>query len=141
MNVRPSRTPRKLDADTPEAMRERLALLEAEMHRLVELKRVSERDRNNAAKMIVLIVFAVPAGYFWNVWIGLAVAVQVLLIIVGTWYITGVHILEYRGNIEDCEMDLRVVRGALAGLPAGETLPEGESTDEDASDEAEAAGA
>jgi fatty acid desaturase len=100
----------KADPDSPEGLAHRLFLLERERERLVALKASSERDRNNAFKMIVLAVLAVPAGVLWGFWIALAVFVQVVLLIVGTWYITGVHILEYAGNIADCDEDLRVVR-------------------------------
>ena len=100
----------KADPDSPEGLAHRLFLLERERERLVTLKASSERDRDNAFKMFGLAVLAVPAGVLWGFWIALALFVQVVLLVIGTWYITGVHILEYTGNIADCDEDLRVVR-------------------------------
>lgn len=105
-----------LAPDSPEGLRHQIFLLERERERLVQLKTASERDRNNAIKMIALVVIAVPVGVLTSVWWALAVVVQVILLVVGTWYITGVHILEYNGNLLDCDQDLRVQRAALAAL-------------------------
>ena len=90
--------------------------LNLEMERLVTLKAAAERDRDNAPKLGALCVLAIPAFFLWGFWIAFAVVVQVVLFIIGTWYITGVHIVEYAGNIVDCERDLRVVREQLAEL-------------------------
>ena len=106
-----------LAPDSPEGLRHQLFLLERERERLVQLKASSERDRNNAIKMIALVVIAVPVGVLTSVWWALAVVIQVILLVVGTWYITGVHIIEYTGNITDCDQDLRTVKATLAALP------------------------
>lgn len=103
-----------MEPGSPEALRHQLFLLERERERLVQLKTASERDRNNAIKMIALVVLAVPVGVLKNGWWAMAVVVQVILLVVGTWYITGVHILEYNGNLQDCDQDLRTVRASLA---------------------------
>ena len=52
----------KADPDSPEGLAHRRFLLERERERLVALKASSERDRNNAFKMIVLAVLAVSAS-------------------------------------------------------------------------------
>lgn len=110
-----------LAPDSPEGLRHQIFLLERERERLLQLKASSERDRNNAIKMIVLVVIAVPVGVLTSVWWALAVVVQVILLVIGTWYITGVHILEYTGNLLDCDQDLRVQRSVLAAAEAAQT--------------------
>mgnify|MGYP006999917139 CR=1 FL=1 len=107
-----------LAPDSPEGLRHQIFLLERERERLLQLKASSERDRNNAIKMIALVVIAVPVGVLTSVWWALAVVVQVILLVIGTWYITGVHILEYTGNLLDCDQDLRLQRATLAALAA-----------------------
>jgi len=107
-----------LAPDSPEGLRHQIFLLERERERLLQLKASSERDRNNAIKMIALVVIAVPVGVLTSVWWALAVVVQVVLLVIGTWYITGVHILEYTGNLLDCDQDLRLQRATLAALAA-----------------------
>jgi len=104
--------------DSPEGLRHQLFLLERERERLVLLKASSERDRDNAIKMIALVVIAVPVGVLTNLGWALAVVIQAILLVIGTWYITGVHIIEYNGNIVDCDQDLRTVRASLAAVEA-----------------------
>ena len=104
------------DLSDPARVEARLERLLAEVERLEMLMAASKRDRGNAVKLLALAILAIPAGIIWNGWAALAVVVQVLLLVVGTWYITGVHILEYEGNLEDCAHDLRVVRAAKARL-------------------------
>ena len=104
--------------DSPEALRERLRILGLEQTRLTTLRDAATRDRNNAIKLGALGILAVPAFVLWGVWIALAVLVQVVLLVVGGWYITGVHVIEYGGNIRDCERDIAVVSGQLRTLEA-----------------------
>ena len=106
----------KADPNSPAGLADRVFLLERERERLVTLKANSERDRDRAIKMIALVVLAVPAGVLWGPWAALAVVVQVLLLIMGAWYITGVHTFDYTGNIKDCDEDLQVLRRAIAKL-------------------------
>ena len=100
--------------DTREGLQERARITQLEIERLVTLRDSAVRDRNNAAKMSVLAVLGVPAFVLWGFFIALAVVVQVVLLVVGTWYITGVHILEYNGNLADCEADKRTLQKLLA---------------------------
>lgn len=108
--------PRESQADTPESLRERLRILDLELERLVTLRDAATRDRNNAIHLGALAILAVPAFFLWGFWIALAVAVQAVLIVVGGWYITGVHVIEYVGNIKDCERDIAVVSAQLREL-------------------------
>ena len=103
-------------AETPDALRERLRILGLEMERLVTLRDAATRDRNNAINLGALGILAVPAFFLWGFWIALAIAVQAVLIVVGGWYITGVHVIEYAGNIEDCQRDIAVVSEQLRQL-------------------------
>ena len=104
--------------DSPEALRERLRILGLEQTRLVTLRDAATRDRHNAIKLGALGILAVPAFVLWGFWIAIAVLVQVVLLIVGGWYITGVHVIEYDGNIRDCERDIAVVSAQLRTLEA-----------------------
>ena len=116
--------------DTREGLLERARVTKLQIERLVSLRAAAVRDRNNAAKMSALAVLAVPAFVLWGFWIALAVVVQVLLLVVGTWYITGVHILEYNGNLVDCGADQRMLQELQAQFartesqtPAGTPRP------------------
>lgn len=102
--------------ETPDALRERLRILGLEMERLVTLRDAATRDRNNAINLGALGILAVPAFVLWGFWIAFAVLVQVVLLVVGGWYITGVHVIEYVGNIQDCERDIAVVSDQLRQL-------------------------
>ncbi len=108
--------PRESHADTAESLRERLRILRLELERLVTLRDAATRDRNNAINLGALGILAVPAFFLWGFWIALAIAVQAVLIVVGGWYITGVHVIEYAGNIEDCQRDIAVVSEQLRQL-------------------------
>ncbi|MCA9534666.1 MAG: hypothetical protein R3B40_24775 [Polyangiales bacterium] len=112
-------TPRQSMPETREALQERARVVELERQRLVQLRDAAVRDRNNAAKLSVLVILAVPAFVFWGFWIALAVVIQVILLVVGTWYITGVHILEYNGNLVDCEHDQVLIKELLGRVEAG----------------------
>lgn len=104
--------------DSPESLRERLRILGLEKTRLITLRDATTRDRNNAIKLGALGILSVPAFVLWGFWVALAVLVQAVLIVVGGWYITGVHVIEYTGNIRDCERDIAVVSEQLRTLQA-----------------------
>ena len=72
-------TPRQSMPETREALQERARVVELERQRLVQLRDAAVRDRNNAAKLSVLVILAVPAFVFWGFWIALTGITQASL--------------------------------------------------------------
>jgi hypothetical protein len=107
---------RQTKPDTRAGLLERARITTQEMERLGALRDAAVRDRDNAVKLSALAVLAIPAFVLWGWLAALSVVVLAMLLVVGTWYITGVHILEYGGNLLDCEADQRVLQEQLAQL-------------------------